>query len=148
MLSNFSYVIPDKLAGCGRPGGAADLQALRNEGITALVSLTVIPPEPELVASADLKHLHLPVMDFTAPSAEAIDECISFVKNSTESGAVAIHCGAGYGRTGTMLACCLVAEDIPAEEAIRRIRLLRPGSIETMEQELSVHMYADQLKDR
>lgn len=46
-----------------------------------------------------------------------------------------IHCAAGIGRTGTMLACCLVSEGITANDAIDRIRLMRPGSIETLEQE-------------
>lgn len=54
---------------------------------------------------------------------------------------VAVHCLAGLGRTGTMLACYLVATGTPANNAIMRIREWRPGSIETKEQEAVVYEY-------
>lgn len=50
-----------------------------------------------------------------------------------------MHCKHGLGRTGTMLACYLVkTRAISGEEAIKTIRRLRPGSIETREQERAV----------
>ncbi|NWV54479.1 DUS23 phosphatase, partial [Daphoenositta chrysoptera] len=43
------------------------------------------------------------------------------------------------GRTGTLLACYLCrARRLPAGDAIREIRRLRPGSVETPEQEQAV----------
>ena len=47
---------------------------------------------------------------------------------------VAIHCSAGLGRTGVVLACYLVQKGLTAQNAIARVRRLRPGSIETEEQ--------------
>ncbi|NXE30961.1 DUS23 phosphatase, partial [Ardeotis kori] len=45
----------------------------------------------------------------------------------------------GHGRTGTMLACYLAkAREMSGGDAIREIRRLRPGSIETQEQEQAV----------
>ncbi|NWY34460.1 DUS23 phosphatase, partial [Pheucticus melanocephalus] len=45
----------------------------------------------------------------------------------------------GHGRTGTLLACYLCKEQhLAAGDAIREIRRLRPGSIETSEQEQAV----------
>ncbi|NXT20028.1 DUS23 phosphatase, partial [Syrrhaptes paradoxus] len=45
----------------------------------------------------------------------------------------------GHGRTGTMLACYLAkARKMSGDDAIREIRRLRPGSIETREQEQAV----------
>lgn len=53
--------------------------------------------------------------------------------------AVAVHCMLGHGRTGTMLACYLVkTQKMSGSDAIREIRRLRPGSIETREQEQAV----------
>ena len=48
---------------------------------------------------------------------------------------VAVHCAAGKGRTGTVLAAYLVTQGMTAGEAIRKVRELRPGSVETYEQE-------------
>ncbi|NXC51886.1 DUS23 phosphatase, partial [Aleadryas rufinucha] len=45
----------------------------------------------------------------------------------------------GHGRTGTLLACYLCKErHLDGSDAIREIRRLRPGSIETAEQEQAV----------
>ena len=55
---------------------------------------------------------------------------------------LAVHCHMGRGRTGTMLACYLLqSRGIDASTAIREIRRMRPGSIETSEQERLVHTY-------
>lgn len=53
-----------------------------------------------------------------------------------------MHCAHGKGRTGTILACYLVRKySLSAEEAIQRLRALRPGSVETSGQEKIVSLY-------
>ena len=57
-------------------------------------------------------------------------------------GAVGVHCAMGCGRTGTILACYLVArEGYSADDAIIETRRRRNGSIETRRQEQAVRDY-------
>ena len=59
---------------------------------------------------------------------------------------MAVHCIRGMGRTGTMIACYLVkAYGMTGRTAINEVRRLRPGSIETKEQEQIVESYAKTL---
>ena len=53
----------------------------------------------------------------------------------------------GHGRTGTMLACYLVkTRGMSGADAILETRRLRPGSIETAEQERAVVQFYQRTK--
>ena len=140
MSENFSYVIPGKLAGSARPGNggdlADDLRRLARRRIRAVVSLTENPLDRGLLDRFGFRSLHVPVLDFTAPALEQVERFLHFVDASLkEDLPVLVHCGAGLGRTGTMLACYLVHAGMAPGEAIETVRRARPGSIETREQE-------------
>lgn len=153
MPNNFSFVIPGVLAGMERPGTFAklrdDCEFLKNHKISAIVSLTESPLENVYIEEFGFRYLHLPVADFTAPTVEQVDVFINFQKQAEADGlATVVHCGAGLGRTGTMLACALVTRGYAAEAAIDKLRTLRPYSIETLEQEDCVRHYADVVAKR
>ena len=60
-----------------------------------------------------------------------------------------MHCAMGRGRTGTMLACYLVAkEGYSGDEAIDEIRRRRRGSIETRRQEAAVREFEQHWKKK
>ena len=59
-------------------------------------------------------------------------------QNAAQNFGVAVHCTAGFGRTGTILACWFVHQGHPSQAAIAKVRDLRPGSVETNEQEDAV----------
>lgn len=60
---------------------------------------------------------------------------------------MAVHCMLGHGRTGTMLACYLAkAQKMNGSDAIWEIRRLRPGSIETREQEQAVIQFCQRVR--
>ncbi|HEY3324591.1 MAG TPA: dual specificity protein phosphatase 23 [Planctomycetota bacterium] len=150
MPNNFSFVIDGVLAGMERPGTFAklreDLEFLKENKIHAIVSLTERGLEKAFIEEFGFRYLHMPVTDFTAPTFEQIQKFLAFQRRAEADGlATVVHCGAGLGRTGTMLACALVSRGSPAEAAIDKIRTLRPYSIETVEQEDCVRYFAEVL---
>ena len=146
MPDNFSFVIEGELAGMARPGRGRsledDLGFLKAQGIGAIVSVTEKPLDEGIVWSLGLRYLHLPVPDYGAPTLQQIVQFLAFLDAGEGDGAVAVHCYAGQGRTGTMLACALVHQGMSAEEAIRIIRAKRPPSIDTLVQEQVIFDFA------
>ena len=55
---------------------------------------------------------------------------------------MAVHCEAGLGRTGTIIATYLVSQGASAEEAVSRIRAVEPAAIETAQQIQFLQEYA------
>ena len=56
---------------------------------------------------------------------------------------LAVHCLAGIGRTGTVLAAWLVREGLTATEALRRVRLIDHQYVQSAEQEAFLQAYED-----
>jgi len=144
MPNGFSWVVPDALAAMGRPNSpVTDLERLKEIGIDVIITLTEYPLNEALVEEFGFESEHIPVEDFAAPSAGQIKRFVGIVERARKSGKkCVVHCLAGRGRTGTMLACYLVSRGRSARDAIEEVRRRRPGSIETLEQEDAVERYA------
>ncbi len=137
----FSWIEKGRLGAMGRPS-RSDLQWLRANGVDVLISLTEEPPPRRDIDEAGLMLVHVPVIDMTAPSAEDLEKCVMTILKSHQSGlGVAVHCGAGLGRTGVILACYYVQMGMKPGEAMRKVRRLRPGSIETDDQEMAIEQF-------
>jgi atypical dual specificity phosphatase len=152
MLRNFSFILEGRLAGSAFPGNWGrldeDLSEAADLGITAVVSLTESPLDQAVVSRMGMKYRHIPVRDWRPPTLDQIRDFVAFVdETSREGGAVLVHCHAGLGRTGTMLAAYLVSQGRDALDAIAEVRSRRPGSIETEEQEDAVIAYERALHD-
>jgi atypical dual specificity phosphatase len=137
VVANFSWIIENRVAGMARPR-PTDLEWLRGQGVSAVVSLTEAAPE----GIETFEHIHLPVPDMTSPSLDELRTAIRFMQDRADQGVV-VHCGAGLGRTGTVLAAYLVSRGESAPRALERVRALRPGSVETPDQEQMVARYAE-----
>ena len=142
---NFSWVIDGELGGSQGPAAHHDLFFLYSQGVRAVIRMEerTIPARGE--GMADLVDMFEPVPDFTAPTMEQTRRMVSFIDEQTAAGKpVAVSCYAGVGRTGTVLACYLVHRGAAPEEAVQRVRELRPGSIQTREQEAAVYEFAEE----
>lgn len=150
MPRNFSWLEEGVIAGMARPiGSPNELQDLRDMGIQAIVSLTVTPLLRSLVEEFGFDYRHLPIRDFCPPAPEQVQGFVAFVNEMKRAKKPLVaHCGAGMGRTGTMLSCYLVSQGAAANDAIEKVRRLRPGAVETREQEQAVHEYERTLKQR
>jgi atypical dual specificity phosphatase len=138
-----SWIVPGVLAGGARPRGDEDWRELRQAGVAAVLCLTEQPPP----AREGIEVVHLPIRDFSPPTPDDVERAVAAIDRFRAEGcAVLVHCGAGLGRTGTILACYLVSQGREADEAIAEVRTARPGSIETHEQEESVRRFARTLR--
>ena len=139
----FTWIDKPLLAAMARPESPEELAWLRRQGIELLLSLTEDPPRRDWLNDASLLLFHVPVTDMEAPTQEQLDRAVSAIQraNDRQMGVV-VHCGAGLGRTGVVLACYFVSKGLTAQNAIARVRRLRPGSVETDEQADAVVEFA------
>jgi atypical dual specificity phosphatase len=139
----FSWIDEPHLAAMALPEAKEELEWLRAHGIDVLISLTEDPLRRDWVNDAGILVVHEPVDDMAAPTQEQLDRCISSIDRALKQNmGVAVHCGAGLGRTGVVIAAYLVHQGQTNRDAIAQVRRLRPGSIETEEQAAAVAEFA------
>lgn len=139
--TNFSWVIDQRLAGSGMPTSFDEFGWALEQGVKAIVTMTENPLPDKWTSS--IGYLHVPTPDLTAPGMNSIDLAVDFIHEQINSSKpVMVHCAAGMGRAGTILACYMVKyRGYLAGQAIKEIRDKRPGSIQSKVQELAVGFY-------
>ena len=146
--SGFKWLVPGRLGGMPQPGllrdPEHDLEALERINVTVLVTLTERPlPCEDLCAAYGIETLFLPIADMGAPPLEATEELCEVVNTRLEDGqAVAFHCRAGKGRTGTLLASQLLWYEPDPATALDYVRTVNPAWIESRAQEEFLKSFA------
>ena len=132
---NFSWLIENKLAGSAIPTAIDEIQWIIEQGIKSIVTVREEPLDAEWVK--DINYLHIMSNDMGVPEFDDLVHAVDFThKRITSNEPVMVHCLAGMGRTGTILACYLVKyQKMSAGDAIQKVREERPGSIQSYPQE-------------
>ena len=149
--TNFSWVIENKLAGSGMPVNLPQLLWVAKNGIRSVITVRESPLPHSWLANTSqrLEYVHLKVDDFCAPTLEILESTVRHIdQHINEDKPVLVHCAAGKGRTGTILAAYFMKQDrnLSSLEAIKRIRILRPGSIQSEEQLSALQSFEEHLK--
>ena len=132
---NFSWIIEEKLAGSAIPTSKEEIDWVKQEGVKSIVTIREEPLEDEWIK--DINYLHVHSNDMGIPEFSDLVNSVDFIhQRITNDEPVMVHCLAGLGRTGTILACYLIKyKDMTANDAIEKVRQERHGSIQSFSQE-------------
>ncbi|UCG90142.1 MAG: dual specificity protein phosphatase family protein [Candidatus Heimdallarchaeota archaeon] len=132
------WIDKQRLAGSSEPF-FEDFPFLKTIEWGGMVCLQETPASEDLADLLSIPYLHLPISDFSIPTETDLEMILEFlddVQKENTNLPVLIHCTAGHGRTGTIIAAILVLVDhISPKDAIRRVREINPLAIETEDQE-------------
>lgn len=152
----FVWLLGGMVGGTPQPGIGLvrdvknDLQALHAVGINHLVSLTETPFESPWMKDFGIESSFHPIPDMHAPSlSQAFQLCRDIDHLCAKGKAVAIHCKAGLGRTGTILAAYWIWRhkgQVKGKDAIAHIRRLEPRMIQSPAQEDFLSRFAVELR--
>ena len=143
---NFSWLIENKLAGSAIPTSNDEAQWVIEQGVKSIVTVREEPLDDDWVK--DVNYLHVHSNDMGVPEFNDLVYAVDFIhRRITNNEPVMVHCLAGMGRTGTLLACYLVKyQKISAGDAIQKVREERPGSIQSYPQEEMIFQFAKSLQ--
>ena len=143
---NFSWIIENKLAGSAIPTSIDEVQWAIEQGVKSIVTIREDPLDDDWVK--DVNYLHVSSNDMGVPEFADLTYAVDFIhRRITNSEPVMVHCLAGMGRTGTLLACYLIKyQKMSANEATEKVREERPGSIQSYPQEEIIFRFEKFLK--
>merc|ERR1719361_2558016 len=152
---DMNWIIPDKFlafaGSCPTPIDADGFPAFtpedyvpifREAGIGLIVRLNKKQYDRRRFINHGIKHVDLYFLDGSCPSGDIISKFLHITES--EPGAIAVHCKAGLGRTGTLIGLYAMKHfQFPARAFIGWNRICRPGSILGPQQQFLLDMQND-----
>ncbi|KAM9475557.1 dual specificity protein phosphatase CDC14B isoform 2-T2 [Clarias gariepinus] len=138
---DFNWIIPGKFLAFSGPHPKSKIENgyplhapeayfpyFRKHNITTVIRLNKKMYDAKRFTDMGFDHHDLFFVDGSTPNDAIVTKFINICENA--DGAIAVHCKAGLGRTGTLIACYLMKHfRLTAAEAIAWIRICRPGSV-------------------
>lgn len=138
---DLNWIIPGKFIAFSGPSDSARdpegyrmftpddyVPIFRQFGVNLVVRLNKKVYDEKRFTKYGVKHLDLYFLDGSTPPDNIIDKFLEVAES--QKGAIAIHCKAGLGRTGSLIALYAMKHyHFPAAAFIGWIRIARPGSI-------------------
>ena len=106
------------------PRSHSDLDAIRAQGIAAIVNLCAECYDlADSEKKAGFEVYFVPVVDEEAPVMEDLEEAVAWIVDRLQFGSkVLVHCRFGIGRTGTLVAAYLMSRGHSLKAAIRKMK--------------------------
>ncbi|KAM9326768.1 dual specificity protein phosphatase CDC14A [Gastrophryne carolinensis] len=138
---DFNWIVPGKFLAFSGPHPKSKIENgyplhspeayfpyFRKHNVTTIIRLNKKIYDARRFTDAGFDHYDLFFVDGSTPSDSIVRRFLNLCENT--DGAIAVHCKAGLGRTGTLIACYIMKHyRFTHSEAIAWIRICRPGSI-------------------
>ncbi|XP_040215874.1 dual specificity protein phosphatase CDC14A isoform X2 [Rana temporaria] len=138
---DFNWIVPGKFLAFSGPHPKSKIENgyplhapeayfpyFRKQNVTTIIRLNKKIYDARRFTDAGFDHYDLFFVDGSTPSDGIVRRFLNLCENT--DGAIAVHCKAGLGRTGSLIACYIMKHyRFTHSEAIAWIRICRPGSI-------------------
>ncbi|KAG7481153.1 hypothetical protein MATL_G00063990 [Megalops atlanticus] len=138
---DFNWIVPGKFLAFSGPHPKSKIENgyplhapeayfpyFRKHNVTTIIRLNKKMYDAKRFTNMGFEHHDLFFVDGSTPNDAIVTKFMNICENA--EGAIAVHCKAGLGRTGTLIGCYMMKHyRLTAAEAIAWIRICRPGSV-------------------